>query len=165
MTSPSTAGASTPAPELLGRPTEPSRLTRALSLPLVGLLRGYQLLISPLLPSSCRFYPSCSAYALESVRRYGPLVGLWLAARRLLHCHPWAAGGVDHVPPRGAHGLPDWEAHRRASQAREAALDWALDAAPEDDATCDASDGTPDGAERGSSDTIGGQWSRPRGMH
>lgn len=151
-----TSGSSTPAPELQ-QTTEPSRLTWALSLPLVVLIRGYQLLISPLLPSSCRYYPSCSAYALESVRRFGPVVGAWLAARRLLHCHPWTAGGVDHVPPRGARGLPDWEAHRRATHAREARLDPAL----EDGTTYVA----PDEAELRSSDIIGGQRSRPRGMH
>lgn len=71
-----------------------------LALPLIWAVRGYQLLISPLLGPSCKFYPSCSAYALTALQRYGPLKGTWLAARRLFRCHPWSDGGVDHVPER-----------------------------------------------------------------
>ena len=63
-----------------------------------GLIRGYQLLVSPLLPPSCRFTPSCSQYALEAVTRYGTLRGTWLAARRLARCHPFHPGGFDPVP-------------------------------------------------------------------
>lgn len=70
------------------------------ALPLIGLIRFYQLVISPLTPPTCRYYPSCSAYALTSLRRFGPLKGTWLAIRRVLRCHPWAPGGVDHVPER-----------------------------------------------------------------
>lgn len=66
---------------------------------LVALIRGYQIVISPLYGPVCRYYPSCSSYALEAVRRHGSLKGSWLAVRRLARCHPWAAGGVDHVPP------------------------------------------------------------------
>ena len=65
---------------------------------LVLLIRGYQLLLSPLLGPRCRFYPSCSAYALQAVQVHGALRGSWLAARRLGRCHPWNPGGVDHVP-------------------------------------------------------------------
>jgi len=65
---------------------------------LVGLVRGYQLLISPLLPRSCRYYPSCSEYARQALLKYGPLKGSWLALRRLLRCHPWHPGGRDPVP-------------------------------------------------------------------
>ncbi|GAA3670281.1 hypothetical protein GCM10022237_32610 [Nocardioides ginsengisoli] len=71
---------------------------------LIGLVRGYQLVISPLLGPTCRYYPSCSAYALEALRVHGAIKGTWLAVRRLLRCHPWAPGGVDHVPPRHRHG-------------------------------------------------------------
>ena len=71
---------------------------------LIGLLRAYRLLISPLYGQVCRYYPSCSAYALEAVQVHGSLRGSWLAARRLLRCHPWAAGGVDKVPPRRERG-------------------------------------------------------------
>ena len=65
---------------------------------LAGLIRGYQILLSPLLPPSCRFYPSCSQYALEAVNRHGALKGGWLAARRLARCHPFNPGGYDPVP-------------------------------------------------------------------
>lgn len=65
------------------------------------LLRIYQLFISPLLPSTCRFYPSCSAYSVQALSRHGLLWGSWLTARRLLRCHPWNPGGVDDVPMEG----------------------------------------------------------------
>jgi len=65
---------------------------------LAGLIRAYQRFISPALPPSCRFHPSCSQYALEAVTRYGALRGSWLAARRLARCHPFHPGGFDPVP-------------------------------------------------------------------
>jgi putative membrane protein insertion efficiency factor len=65
---------------------------------LVALIRGYQLALSPLLPPSCRYTPSCSRYAIEALRRYGALKGGYLAARRLLRCHPFHSGGYDPVP-------------------------------------------------------------------
>ena len=65
---------------------------------LAGLIRGYQIVLSPLLPPSCRFHPSCSQYALEAVTRHGALKGGWLAARRLARCHPFHPGGYDPVP-------------------------------------------------------------------
>lgn len=67
---------------------------------LIGLLKAYRAVISPLYGQVCRYYPSCSAYALEAVTVHGSIKGSWLAVRRLGRCHPWAAGGVDHVPPR-----------------------------------------------------------------
>ncbi|HET8762508.1 MAG TPA: membrane protein insertion efficiency factor YidD [Gemmatimonadales bacterium] len=67
-------------------------------LALAGLIRGYQLVISPALPAACRFTPTCSQYALEAVRRYGVFKGSWLAARRLAKCHPFHEGGTDPVP-------------------------------------------------------------------
>lgn len=69
---------------------------------MIGMIRAYQLLLSPLLGPRCRFYPSCSRYAAEAIAVHGPLVGLYLGVRRLLRCHPWNPGGVDLVPPRGA---------------------------------------------------------------
>ena len=65
---------------------------------LLGLIRAYQYAVSPLFVQSCRFYPSCSAYALEAVARHGSLSGAWLAVKRLLRCHPWHPGGYDPVP-------------------------------------------------------------------
>jgi len=69
-------------------------IARALLL-LVG---AYRVLVSPVLPQSCRFHPSCSSYADEALRRHGALQGGWLAARRVCRCGPWHAGGYDPVP-------------------------------------------------------------------
>ena len=65
---------------------------------LVLLVRGYQVAISPLLPASCRYYPSCSAYAIEALERHGAIRGGWLAIRRIARCHPFKPGGYDPVP-------------------------------------------------------------------
>jgi uncharacterized protein len=64
-------------------------------------LRAYQLVVAPLLGPTCRFAPSCSAYAMEAIRRHGPLAGSRLALRRLGRCHPWNRGGYDPVPVKG----------------------------------------------------------------
>jgi hypothetical protein len=64
----------------------------------VLIIRIYQVLISPMLGSVCRFSPSCSQYAIEALHRYGLIKGLWLAGCRLLRCHPWNPGGFDPVP-------------------------------------------------------------------
>lgn len=66
---------------------------------LKSLIHAYRWLISPLLGPRCRFYPSCSAYALEAIERFGALRGAWLSVRRLGRCHPWHPGGFDPVPP------------------------------------------------------------------
>lgn len=73
---------------------------QVLAWPVVALIRGYQIAISPLLAQQCRFYPSCSAYAVTALQRHGLFRGAWLTVRRLSRCHPWNPGGVDHVPPR-----------------------------------------------------------------
>lgn len=72
---------------------------------LILFLRGYRAVISPLYGNVCRYYPTCSAYALRAVETHGALKGSWLAARRLLRCHPWADGGYDPVP-----GTPEADA-------------------------------------------------------
>jgi uncharacterized protein len=64
----------------------------------VVLIRSYRGLLSPLLPLSCRFHPSCSEYALHAVEQYGALRGSWLGLRRVARCHPLSAGGYDPVP-------------------------------------------------------------------
>ena len=61
-------------------------------------VRGYQVSISPLLPASCRYHPSCSSYAIEALERHGALRGGWMAAKRILRCNPFVAGGYDPVP-------------------------------------------------------------------
>ena len=81
-------------------------LRRVLAAPLIGLIVFYQRFVSPLTPPTCRYYPSCSAYALTAIRRFGPFRGTWLAAKRLVRCHPWAAGGVDHVPAEPSRHAP-----------------------------------------------------------
>lgn len=62
------------------------------------LIRGYQRVVSPALPSSCRFSPSCSQYTLEAIERHGLVRGGWLGARRIVRCHPFNPGGFDPVP-------------------------------------------------------------------
>ncbi len=70
-------------------------IASALALP----IRAYRAWLSPFLPASCRFHPSCSIYAIESLEVHGPLRGLWLVVRRLGRCHPFHEGGIDPVPP------------------------------------------------------------------
>lgn len=68
---------------------------------LLGLVRGYQVVLSPLLGPRCRFYPSCSSYTVMAIRERGAVVGTLLGAYRILRCNPWARGGVDFPPRRG----------------------------------------------------------------
>ncbi len=73
-------------------------IKRILSFPFIVLVRFYQICISPLKPATCRFTPTCSAYAIEALRKYGPIKGIWLAAKRIIRCHPWGGSGYDPVP-------------------------------------------------------------------
>lgn len=91
---------------------------------LAGLIRSYQILISPMLGSNCRFQSRCSRYALEAVTRHGALRGSWRAVKRLGRCHPWRPGGDDPVPPslrdsrmKAAHHDPAQPARRSAADA------------------------------------------------
>jgi uncharacterized protein len=88
------------------------RLPRLL---VVALLRAYRAVVSPLYGQTCRFYPSCSEYALIAVERHGVIRGGWLAGRRLLRCHPWNPGGVDPVPPLESDTTPAPSSFRRVA--------------------------------------------------
>ena len=71
---------------------------RLLASVLIALVRAYQVVLSPFLPPSCRFTPTCSAYALEAITKYGAAKGLWLSIKRIGKCHPFHKGGYDPVP-------------------------------------------------------------------
>nr|WP_206172592.1 membrane protein insertion efficiency factor YidD [Treponema phagedenis] len=73
-------------------------IKKILSIICIGVIKFYQKAISPLFPPTCRYYPTCSAYALESIKKYGPFKGVFLAIKRILRCHPFHKGGYDPVP-------------------------------------------------------------------
>lgn len=79
-------------------------IRKVLIFPFVVLIRFYQVCISPYTPPSCRYTPTCSQYALEALRVHGLFKGSWLAARRILRCHPFSKGGYDPVPPAKVRG-------------------------------------------------------------
>ncbi|MCM3738946.1 membrane protein insertion efficiency factor YidD [Oceanobacillus luteolus] len=66
----------------------------------IGMIRFYQLAISPYTPASCRFYPTCSSYSLEAFKRFGVFKGFYLSVKRISKCHPFHPGGVDYVPEK-----------------------------------------------------------------
>ncbi|KIA83089.1 hypothetical protein OA84_05925 [Kaistella solincola] len=75
-------------------------LNKIINFPLIFLIRVYQMVISPLLPNSCRYTPTCSSYMIEALRIHGPFKGLWLGSKRIGRCHPWGGEGYDPVPPK-----------------------------------------------------------------
>lgn len=74
------------------------QLKTILSFPFIAIIKLYQWILSPLLGPKCRFTPTCSNYALQAFKKYGPIKGLWLASRRIVKCHPWGPHGYDPVP-------------------------------------------------------------------
>lgn len=72
----------------------------AMKIVLIGLIRGYKIGISPYLPNACRFYPTCSQYAIQAIERFGVVRGGSIAIKRILRCHPLHPGGYDPVPPK-----------------------------------------------------------------
>ncbi|KDE40998.1 Protein YidD [Nitrincola lacisaponensis] len=83
-----------------------SWLRRQLGRVLILLVKFYQYFISPMLPPSCRYEPTCSAYMIEAIQVHGPLKGLYLGIRRVLRCHPLREGGYDPVPPKCGCSVP-----------------------------------------------------------
>ena len=73
-------------------------ISSALTALMILMIRIYQRCVSPMLGQNCRFVPTCSQYAVEALRRHGPLKGGWLTVRRILRCHPWGGSGFDPVP-------------------------------------------------------------------
>ena len=74
------------------------KIQEIVSWPFIALIRLYQLIISPWLGSRCRYTPTCSAYGIQALRKYGPIKGLWLTGKRILRCNPWGGHGPDPVP-------------------------------------------------------------------
>ena len=81
--------------------TIPYTIARAPRVAVMRMIRGYQLVVSPMTGPTCKYYPSCSHYGLEAVRVHGAFVGSGLALWRIVRCNPWSVGGVDDVPARG----------------------------------------------------------------
>jgi putative membrane protein insertion efficiency factor len=78
-------------------------ISKILAWPLLLIVRGYQLLVSPLLGQHCRFHPSCSCYAHQALKQHGALKGSWLSIKRIVKCNPMHPGGIDEVPPTNQH--------------------------------------------------------------
>ncbi|MDF1645592.1 MAG: membrane protein insertion efficiency factor YidD [Legionellaceae bacterium] len=76
------------------------RIIHAARTLIICLIKGYQYLVSPYLGTCCRFYPSCSNYAIQAVHQQGAFKGIWLSIKRVVRCHPWSSGGYDPVLPK-----------------------------------------------------------------
>ena len=76
---------------------------KIITFPLIILIKFYQWFISPLLPKSCRYEPTCSSYMIEALKVHGPIKGLWLGTKRIARCQPWGGEGYDPVPPKCEH--------------------------------------------------------------
>jgi len=75
-----------------------NKILKIIALPFIIIIKLYQLIISPLIPSSCRYSPTCSHYTLEALKKYGIIKGGWLGIKRISRCHPWGKSGYDPVP-------------------------------------------------------------------
>ena len=75
-------------------------LNKIVTFPLILLIRGYQLIVSPMLGSNCRFMPTCSEYTMESLKEYGLIKGTFLSIKRIGKCHPWGSHGYDPIPTK-----------------------------------------------------------------
>lgn len=75
-----------------------NKIKNILALPFIGLIKLYQLILSPLLGPSCRYTPTCSQYGIEAFKKYGPIKGFWLTIKRIASCNPWGGHGHDPVP-------------------------------------------------------------------
>lgn len=73
-------------------------ISRALKALFIGLVKFYQMAISPLIGAKCRYYPTCSHYTIEAINEWGPIRGGWMGAKRIVSCHPWGGHGIDEVP-------------------------------------------------------------------
>lgn len=93
-----------------------SALSAGMGALLIGLVRGYRLLLSPWLGPRCRYVPTCSRYAIESIERFGPISGGWIAMKRISRCHPWGRWGYDPVPDPEAHEDETRRPHREETR-------------------------------------------------
>lgn len=124
-------------------------LRNPVTLILMAPIKGYQKYISPGLPRRCRYYPTCSAYALDALQVHGVAKGLLLASWRVLRCNPWSRGGVDYVPEPGRWRAPQWVPPE----------DWAGHEIEEKPSWFSGS--APIAADQSGSRTVGGVWSVP----